>query len=79
MVGNLCRWSSQSTISRGTRDFVKRIFQVQRVRDDLTLSWALAPDSLLLEMERQERQVHQLHPWLQGDRLLIEVDVRSLD
>jgi hypothetical protein len=30
-------------------------------------------------MERQVRQVHQLHPWLQGDRLLIEVDVRSLD
>lgn len=61
---------TQSTISRRNRD-VKRLFQVQRVRDDLTLTWALAPDSLLLEMERQ---VHQLHRWLQGDRLRIEAD-----
>jgi hypothetical protein len=61
---------NQSTISRRSQD-VQRCFQVERVRDELSLTWELEPISPLLDMERE---VHQLYRWLQECRLRLEAD-----
>lgn len=61
---------NQSTVCRRSQE-VQRRFKVERVRDDLSLSWELTPDSPLLAMERQ---VHQLHRWLEGGGLRLEAD-----
>ncbi len=61
---------SQSTISR-RRGEVQRLFQVRRIRNDVTLGWDLEPASPLLLMERK---VHQQHRWITGGRLRLEAD-----